>query len=162
MRTILTMLVMLPGVAAAAPRAEYQPLAFLAGHCWKGEFPGGAKTTDEHCFTWIYDGKFLRDQHTVRAAGKPDAARDEAVFVLDRNPQDPQAPLLLADAANSAAEIAGAYLITHAGFLERLLGTTDLTSQQWGIALLAAVALLVCWEIAKWIARRSGAAAVAG
>ena len=62
----------------------------------------------------------------------------------------------------AAAEIAGAYLITHAGFLQRLLGTTSLTSQQWGVALLAAVVLLACWEIAKWIARRSGAGAVAG
>jgi hypothetical protein len=84
MRTILATLIMLSGVAAAAPRAEYQPLAFLAGHCWKGEFPGGAKTTDEHCFTWIYDGKFLRDQHTVRAAGKPDAL-GESIYFWDPN-----------------------------------------------------------------------------
>ena len=62
----------------------------------------------------------------------------------------------------AAAEIAGAYLITHADFLQRLLGTTSLTSQQWGVALLAAVVLLVCWEIAKWIARRSGAGVDAG
>jgi hypothetical protein len=80
MRTILVMMIMLPCVVAAAPRAEYQPLAFLAGHCWKGEFPGGAKTNDEHCFTWIYDGKFLRDQHTVRAAGKPDALGESIYF----------------------------------------------------------------------------------
>ena len=34
-------------------------------------------------------------------------------------------------------------------------------AQQWGVALLALV-LLACWEIAKWIARRSGAGADAG
>jgi hypothetical protein len=56
----------------AGANPEYQPLAFLAEHCWKGAFPGG-KQTDEHCFSWIYGGKFLRDRHTVRAEGKPDA-----------------------------------------------------------------------------------------
>jgi hypothetical protein len=59
------------GSAAAAPIEPLQPMAFLAGHCWKGDFPDG-KQTDEHCFTWLYDGKALRDTHTVRAPGRPD------------------------------------------------------------------------------------------
>ncbi len=59
------------GSAAAAPIEPLQPMAFLAGHCWKGDFPGG-KQTDEHCFSWLYDGKALRDTHTVRAPGRPD------------------------------------------------------------------------------------------
>ncbi|HEX3136086.1 MAG TPA: hypothetical protein VHT22_00660 [Casimicrobiaceae bacterium] len=59
------------GSAAAAPIEPLQPMAFLAGHCWKGDFPGG-KETDEHCFAWLYDGKALRDTHTVRAPGRPD------------------------------------------------------------------------------------------
>ena len=59
------------GSAAAAPIEPLQPMAFLAGHCWKGDFPGG-KQTDEHCFTWLYDGKALRDTHTVRTPGRPD------------------------------------------------------------------------------------------
>ena len=50
----------------------FAPMAFLAGHCWKGTFPGST-VTDEHCFSWIYDGKFLRDVHVVRAEGKPDS-----------------------------------------------------------------------------------------
>jgi hypothetical protein len=57
--------------APAAPAEALQPMAFLAGHCWKGEFPEG-KVSDEHCFAWMYDGKALRDTHTVRAPGKPD------------------------------------------------------------------------------------------
>jgi hypothetical protein len=65
-------------VLAEAPSA-YQPLAFLAGHCWKGTFPGG-KATDEHCFSWIYEGKFLRDLHTVRTAGKPDALGESIYY----------------------------------------------------------------------------------
>jgi hypothetical protein len=83
MRKILAMLTLLPCLVAAAPRSEYQPLAFLAGHCWKGEFPDG-KITDEHCFSWIYGGKFLRDQHTVRSPGKPDAL-GESIYFWDAN-----------------------------------------------------------------------------
>jgi Ca2+-transporting ATPase len=53
------------------------------------------------------------------------------------------------------AEFAGAYLITQSEFFRRLLGTTELTTKQWGLALLAAVILLLVWEFGKWIARRS-------
>jgi hypothetical protein len=79
MRKFIALLLLTPGFAIAQPNLQYQPLAFLAGHCWKGEFPGG-KRTDEHCFSWIYDGKFLRDRHTVRAAGKPDALGESIYF----------------------------------------------------------------------------------
>src|SRR5438270_2020299 len=59
-------------VAFAATAAEgdvqaaegLKPMAFLAGHCWKGDFPD-QKQNDEHCFQWIYAGKALRDTHTV-------------------------------------------------------------------------------------------------
>ncbi len=54
----------------------------------------------------------------------------------------------------AAAEIAGAFLITQADFMQRLLGTTQLTGGQWGLGLLAAVVLLLVWELGKWIARR--------
>ena len=58
------------------------------------------------------------------------------------------------------AEILGAILITQWDFLRRLLGTTELTAQQWGAALLAAIALLLAWELGKWIARlRAGPSA---
>ena len=59
------------GSAAAAPIEPLQPMAFLAGHCWKGDFPDG-KQTDQHCFAWLYDGKALRDTHVVRAPGRQD------------------------------------------------------------------------------------------
>ena len=52
-------------------------------------------------------------------------------------------------------EIALAYLITQADFLNKLLGTTSLTSPQWALALLAAVVLLLRWELGKLIARRT-------
>jgi Ca2+-transporting ATPase len=54
----------------------------------------------------------------------------------------------------AAAEIAGAFLLTQADFMQRLLGTTQLTGGQWGLGLLAAVVLLLVWELGKWIARR--------
>jgi hypothetical protein len=64
--------------ARAQPEPPYQPLAFLAGHCWKGTLPDG-KQTDEHCFSWIYGGKFLRDLHTVKGAG-PEASLGESIY----------------------------------------------------------------------------------
>ena len=63
------------GPAATAPQAAdpYQPLAFLIGHCWKGSFAGDAHVTDEHCFSRVYGGKFVRDEHVVHREGRPDA-----------------------------------------------------------------------------------------
>jgi hypothetical protein len=78
LRTLPILLLFCSSLAAGSTDA-YQPLAFLADHCWKGAFPGG-KQTDEHCFSWIYDRKFLRDRHTVRAAGKPDALGESIYF----------------------------------------------------------------------------------
>jgi hypothetical protein len=56
------------------------------------------------------------------------------------------------------AEIASAWLITQSDFLRRLLGTTELDAQEFGITLLAAVLLALIWELGKWIARRGEAA----
>ena len=66
---------------ALAPPSPYQPLAFLVGHCWKGTFPDG-KATDEHCFSWIYGGKFVRDEHVVHGEGHPDGF-GESIYVWD-------------------------------------------------------------------------------
>jgi hypothetical protein len=75
----LLLLPLLAGVTTAEPQSPYQPLVFLAGHCWKGSFPGG-KLTDEHCFNWIYAGKFLRDLHTLRSEGRPDHQGESIYF----------------------------------------------------------------------------------
>ena len=48
----------------SSPSSSLAPLAFLAGSCWKGTF-AGRNVTDEHCFKWIYNGRFLRDHHIV-------------------------------------------------------------------------------------------------
>ena len=71
MRSLIMLLLLSAAAVQAAPAEALKPMAFLAGHCWKGEFPGG-KQTDEHCFSWALDGQALRDVHTVRASGKPD------------------------------------------------------------------------------------------
>ncbi|MFD0410015.1 cation-translocating P-type ATPase [Kitasatospora sp. NPDC127116] len=55
-------------------------------------------------------------------------------------------------------EFALAVLVTQMDAFHRLLGTTDITARQFGWALLAAVALLLLWELGKFVARRvSGA-----
>jgi hypothetical protein len=66
--------------AAAEPVELLKPMAFLAGHCWKGTFADG-KATDEHCFAWLYDGRALRDTHTVRVPGRPDALGETTYYV---------------------------------------------------------------------------------
>jgi len=57
----------------------------------------------------------------------------------------------------AVAEVAGAFLITQANFMNHLLGTAQLTAAQWGFAFLAAVVLLLGWEAGKLIARRTAA-----
>lgn len=75
--------------AVPAPASPYAPLAFLVGHCWKGTFPGSA-VTDEHCFSWVYGDKFVRDQHVVhRGAGKADDL-GESIYVWDATAQELQ------------------------------------------------------------------------
>ena len=71
------------------------------------------------------------------------------------------ASILTGDTFNSSkmnwialAEVAGAVLLTQADFMQRVLGSTALNAQQWGLALLAAVALLIVWETGKWLGRR--------
>jgi len=53
----------------------------------------------------------------------------------------------------AAIEVIGAAMATGWNFLNRVLGTVPLTAQQFGVALLCAIALLVAWEAAKAIAR---------
>lgn len=62
----LTMMILASPCAATG----LQPLSFLAGHCWSGELAGG-EGRDTHCYSWIYDGKFLRDVHVVKGKGEP-------------------------------------------------------------------------------------------
>src|SRR4029077_15471820 len=38
--------------------------------------------TDEHCFSWIYGGKFVRDEHVVHRDGRPDEF-GESIYVWD-------------------------------------------------------------------------------
>src|ERR1700760_468222 len=81
MRIAVLCLILSPTIALAQSEPAFQPFAFLAGHCWKGAFPGG-KQSDEHCFSWVYGGKFLRDVHTLRSPGQPDAM-GESLYVYD-------------------------------------------------------------------------------
>ncbi|MBS0378943.1 MAG: hypothetical protein JSS29_10700 [Proteobacteria bacterium] len=74
-------LLLCPAAQSLEAAPPYAPLAFLAGSCWKGTFPKST-VTDEHCFSWIYGGRFLRDRHVVHREGKPDD-RGESVYVWD-------------------------------------------------------------------------------
>jgi Ca2+-transporting ATPase len=76
-------------------------------------------------------------------------SRSETESVFRRDTFDSSKMNLVA-----VAEILGGILLTQWDFLRRLLGTEQLTAQQWGLSLAAAVLLLLTWELGKWIARR--------
>lgn len=70
-------------IAAAATtaqpvlRKELEPLGFLVGHCWRGEFVGRGHV-DTHCFEAVYDGRHIRDRHEV--TGGKDVYRGETIY----------------------------------------------------------------------------------
>lgn len=75
------MIVTLMALALAAQeppalRPGLEPLEFLVGHCWRGEFENGA--VDTHCFESVYDGQHVRDRHEV--AGGERVYRGETLF----------------------------------------------------------------------------------
>lgn len=45
-------------------RSDLEPLQFLVGACWAGQFPDGERT-DMHCYESVYRGVHLRDRHVV-------------------------------------------------------------------------------------------------
>jgi hypothetical protein len=66
--------------ASPAPlRAELEPLRFLLGHCWRGEFKNGS--IDVHCFESAYGGQHVRDRHEVTGPGAP--YRGETLYSWD-------------------------------------------------------------------------------
>jgi Ca2+-transporting ATPase len=52
------------------------------------------------------------------------------------------------------AELVLAVLVTQMDVLNRLLDTTPITLGQFGWALLPALALLILWELGKFVTRR--------
>jgi hypothetical protein len=119
------------GAAGAAATADpYQPLAFLIGHCWKGSFAGDARTTDEHCFSRIYGGKFVRDEHVVHREGRPDGF-GESIYTWD--PASARLEYLYIESAGglirgTVTVEAGALVFPAAGFVERD-GSTNVRSR---------------------------------
>lgn len=80
MKSRLVLALILAALPAAAPAAlvpQLAPLAFLAGSCWSGSEEG--MRTDTHCFTPVYDGRFLRDRHIV-AGGKDPPYLGETLY----------------------------------------------------------------------------------
>lgn len=53
------------------------------------------------------------------------------------------------------AQFVLAVLVTQMDGFRRLLGTTEIDARQFGWAVLAALALLLLWEVGKLLARRS-------
>jgi hypothetical protein len=60
------MLILALLLADASPTLA--PLQFYTGHCWTTHID--AATTDTHCFSTVYGGAHIRDEHVVRHDGK--------------------------------------------------------------------------------------------
>lgn len=73
---IATLIALALAGEAPALRPGLEPLGFLAGNCWRGEFAGGQ--TDTHCFERVYDGQHLRDRHEV--TGGAAVYRGETIY----------------------------------------------------------------------------------
>jgi uncharacterized protein YndB with AHSA1/START domain len=67
------------GASVPPLRAELEPLRFLLGHCWRGEFKNGS--VDTHCFETAYGGQHVRDRHEVTGPGAP--YRGETLYSWD-------------------------------------------------------------------------------
>jgi hypothetical protein len=71
-------------IFAAAPidaaKNHLQPLDFLVGSCWAGDFPN-AMGRDTHCFEPMYGGKFVRDRHVLH--GKQGDYLGETIYGFD-------------------------------------------------------------------------------
>ncbi len=78
------MIATLIGLALAAEppalRQGLEPLGFLVGHCWRGEFPD-SREQDTHCFEAVYGGQHVRDRHEV--SGGRAVYRGETLYSWD-------------------------------------------------------------------------------
>jgi len=82
---MLESLMLLSALALNATPAEgeknpLQPLQFLVGHCWAGDFPNGMGK-DTHCFEPMYGRKFIRDKHVLK--GKQGDYFGETTYAFD-------------------------------------------------------------------------------
>ncbi|WP_223788145.1 hypothetical protein [Marinicella meishanensis] len=86
-RTLLLLLISGPSLAADTAVKAPNPFAGLlplVGHCWQATFPDGKKI-DTHCFTSVYDGAFINDQHVVCGEGEPYAGETWYAHDADNN-----------------------------------------------------------------------------
>ncbi|HEX8640378.1 MAG TPA: SRPBCC domain-containing protein [Allosphingosinicella sp.] len=77
---IATLTAMALAAEPPALRAGLEPLGFLAGHCWRGEFER-TRERDTHCFERVYDGQHLRDRHEVTGGAR--VYRGETIYSAD-------------------------------------------------------------------------------
>lgn len=59
---------LLAGASASVELEPLRPLEPYVGHCWTARM--SPDTTDRHCFSAVYQGKHVRDQHVVTSKGQ--------------------------------------------------------------------------------------------
>lgn len=84
-RALLLVAALIATPASAQTQANpLAPLDFLHG-CWRGTFAGASGLTDEHCFTPMLGGRYLRDTHAVR--GDASGYAGESIYAFDYEAQ---------------------------------------------------------------------------
>jgi len=69
---------LLAAAAAFSPvTKQLDPLGFLVGHCWRGEFSKRGQV-DTHCFEPVFGGQHVRDRHEV--TGGREVYRGETIY----------------------------------------------------------------------------------
>jgi hypothetical protein len=67
-----------------AAESKFKGLDQLVDSCWQASFPDGKKV-DTHCFSEVYSGAFIKDQHIVCGENQP--YRGETWYVYDEKDQ---------------------------------------------------------------------------
>ncbi len=70
MKYIVAILLALSFHGTSAKEMNFSGLMPLVGQCWQATFPDGKKI-DTHCFSSVYGGMFIKDQHVVCGGEQP-------------------------------------------------------------------------------------------
>lgn len=69
--------------AAVAAKPQFNGLDQLVGQCWQATFSDGVKV-DTHCFSEVYQGAFIKDQHVVCGGKEPYYGETWYVYDTDK------------------------------------------------------------------------------
>ena len=121
--------------AAAVPieplaAKELEPLAFLVGHCWRGEV--GPGFVDTHCFEAVYGGQHVRDSHSVWGGGDTVTYQGETLYSWNTTTKHVEYTYWNSDGEVSHGNmVPGANLLDFSETFANTDGRTEVISTKW-------------------------------